>query len=152
MLTKSVKIVNNENLNKFFFSENENVSLGYPDLESLKIYIDSQNFLQEYKLKFDNFIKSDTMKKFKFEAQKTINLPINAISHVSREQLIDKYDKLKTFLSGKGSPNILLNPEAEAFSKHLLAKKIVVSCNFSLTDFQFLLFIHQHSLILFLPI
>lgn len=67
------------------------------------------------------------MKKFKFECQKTLNITINAINHVSREQLLDKYEKLRMFLSGKSSPNILLNPQAEAFSKSLLAFKICVS-------------------------
>lgn len=88
--------------------------------------MESLQFLEEYKLTFGDFVKSDGMKKFKFECQKTLNLTINSISSVSREQLLDKYEKLRNFLSGKGSPNILLNPQAEAFSKNLLAKKIVV--------------------------
>lgn len=109
-----------------FYSENESESLEYPDLESIQIFVESQKFLEDYKVTFDDFVKSDLMKKFKFECQKTLNITINSISHVSREQLIDKYEKLKMFLSGKSSPNILTNRGAENFSKNLLAKKIVV--------------------------
>ncbi|KAJ8681405.1 hypothetical protein QAD02_017192 [Eretmocerus hayati] len=97
----------------------------YVDVESYQIYLESCKYLENYASTYQDFLRSDAMKKFKFECQKTLNITINAISQTSREQLIDKYNKLKSFLSGKGSPNILLNPQAEAYSKNLLAHKIV---------------------------
>jgi hypothetical protein len=63
------------------------------------------------------------MKKFKFECQKCLNITINSISHTSREQLLHKYEKLRLFLSG---PSVSQNPQAQAYSKNLLAQKIVV--------------------------
>lgn len=67
------------------------------------------------------------MKKLRFELQKSLNITINSITVVSREQLIDKYNKLRTFLSGKGSINILQDPQMESYAKNLVAQKIVVS-------------------------
>ncbi|KAL7289651.1 hypothetical protein TKK_0016380 [Trichogramma kaykai] len=101
------------------------VTTGYPDPESYKLYENSKQHLEKYIASFDDFATSTVMKKFKFECQKLLNITVNSISQGSREQLVEKYDKLKSFLSGRSSPNILTNPQAEAFSKHLLAQKIV---------------------------
>ncbi|XP_014215972.1 nucleoporin GLE1 isoform X2 [Copidosoma floridanum] len=100
-------------------------SSDYPDVESYLLYMGSQVFLKNYEASYQDFIHNNAMKAFKSECRKTLNITINSISHLNREQLMDKYDKLRLFLSGKGSPNILLNPQAEAYSKYLLAQKIL---------------------------
>ena len=88
-------------------------------------------------MSYQGFVRSDATKKFKLECQKTITTTINTLTSQRREQLIEKYEKLRLFLAGQGSPNIASNPQAEAYSKNLLAHKIVVSklslkvkCNF----------------------
>ncbi|XP_011493871.1 PREDICTED: nucleoporin GLE1 [Ceratosolen solmsi marchali] len=94
----------------------------YPDCGSLQTYIDNHQFLENYASTYQDFIRSDAMKKFKFECQKCLNITINSISHTSREQLLHKYEKLRLFLSG---PSVSQNPQAQAYSKNLLAQKIV---------------------------
>ncbi|XP_058793400.1 mRNA export factor Gle1 [Phymastichus coffea] len=92
---------------------------------SLQIYLQSCQFLRDYNLLYQDFAQSIATKKFKFECQKSLNLAVNAISHASREQLVDKFERLKAFLLGKGTPNISSNPQAQYYSKCLLAQKIV---------------------------
>lgn len=92
---------------------------------SAKLFAQSHQFLNDYSLSFQEFSQNNSTKKFKFECQKTLNLAINAVSHNSQEQLVEKYNKIKNFLTGRGTPNISANPQALNYSKYLLAQKIV---------------------------
>ncbi|XP_033214285.1 nucleoporin Gle1 [Belonocnema kinseyi] len=91
------------------------------DKESLKLYVQSKDFLEKYLESYKDLLKSTETKIFRFECQKAINIPVNAISAMSREHLLDKYKKLRDLLTGKFSQD----PRAEAFCKNTLAKKIV---------------------------
>lgn len=93
------------------------------DKESLKLYVQSKDFLEKYLESYKDLVKSSETKTFRFECQKAINIPVNAISAMSREHLFDKYKKLRDLLTGKFAQD----PRAEAFCKNTLAKKIVVS-------------------------
>lgn len=98
----------------------------YVDKESLQIYIKSRHFLNLYKKTCKDFLQSTATKKFRFECQKAINIPVNAISGVSEQHLRDKYDRLHNLLIGKSSPNVTQHPQGVIFCKDHLAKKIVV--------------------------
>ena len=93
------------------------------DKESLKLYVQSQEFLEKYLESYNDLLKSNETKTFRFDCQKAINIPVNAISAISGEHLFDKYDKLRNLLTGRFSQD----PRADAFCKNTLAKKIVVS-------------------------
>ncbi|XP_043485531.1 nucleoporin GLE1-like [Polistes fuscatus] len=97
----------------------------YVDKESLQIYIESQEFLKNYAKTYDEFLRSPDTKTFRFECQKAINIPVNAISVINAQHLIDKYEKLQNLLMGKSSPNVKQHPQGTAFCKDTLAKKIV---------------------------
>lgn len=100
--------------------------LKYVDKESLDIYIKSRHFLDVYRDTHKSFLQSTATKKFRFECQKAINIPVNAISAVSRQHLRDKYDRLQNLLTGKSSPNVMQYPQGLTFCKDHLAKQIVV--------------------------
>lgn len=98
----------------------------YVDQESLQKYINSQQFLENYVKNYDEFLQSASTKKFRFDCQKAINIPVNAISGISERHLRDKYERLHNLLTGKSSPNVNQHPHGIAFCKNTLAKKIVV--------------------------
>lgn len=97
----------------------------YADQESLQIYARSQQILKLYRETCKDLLQSAATKKFRFECQKAINIPVNAISSVSKEHLRDKYDRLQNLLIGKLSPNVTQHPQGVIFCKNHLAKKIV---------------------------
>ncbi|XP_011647918.1 nucleoporin GLE1 isoform X2 [Pogonomyrmex barbatus] len=106
-------------------STRKNDSFEYVDKESLQIYVRSQQFLQFYRETCKEFLQSPSTKKFRFECQKAINIPVNAISGVSEQHLRDKYDRLQNLLIGKLPPNVIQHPQGVIFCKNHLAKKIV---------------------------
>ncbi|XP_078039527.1 gle1 RNA export mediator [Augochlora pura] len=97
----------------------------YVDKELLQMYINSKQFLECYVKSYDEFVQSASTKKFRFECQKAINIPVNAISGISRQHLYDKYERLNSLLKGESSPNVNQYPEGAAFCKNMLAKEIV---------------------------
>ena len=72
------------------------------------------------------------LKKYKFDLQKAVNTPINAISAVSGLHLKDKLQRVCGLLSGQhvevGGHRVTAgdHPGGVAFCKDLFAKKIVV--------------------------
>ncbi|KAL0102252.1 hypothetical protein PUN28_018650 [Cardiocondyla obscurior] len=99
-------------------------ALEYADQESLKIYIRSLRLLKPFRITCNNFSKSVATKKFRVECQKAINIPVNAISGVSEEHLLDKYERLQNVLLGV-YPYVSQIPQAVMFCKNHLAKKLV---------------------------
>lgn len=90
----------------------------------LKIYNDVTASLKD-------FIADESLKKFRSECQKAVNVPVNAISGVSAAHLNDKLKKLHSLLSGQ---QVLINskpfnptqhPLGLTYSTYLLAEKIV---------------------------
>nr|XP_033196086.1 nucleoporin Gle1 isoform X2 [Bombus vancouverensis nearcticus] len=97
----------------------------YVDKELLEIYVNNKKFLENYVKIFDEFLQSPSMKKFRFECQKAINIPVNAISGISKQHLTDKYERLHILLMGKSWPNVNEHPHGANFCKNILAKKLV---------------------------
>jgi len=73
------------------------------------------------------------LKKLKFDIQKAVNTPINAISAVSGEHLRDKLKRLLSLLAGQSvdvsgkSITVKTHDQAPLFCRNLIAKMIVVS-------------------------
>lgn len=99
----------------------------YSDFESLQSYMKIHVFLTNYMATYRELAQASSLKKFRFECQKAINIPVNAISGVNASHLKEKYETLKSLLMGKSSLNISQHPQGVAFCKDILAKKIVVS-------------------------
>ncbi|XP_046745081.1 mRNA export factor Gle1 isoform X2 [Diprion similis] len=99
--------------------------LEFADKDSVEIYLNSQQLLENHNILCSPLTNSETTKKFRFECQKAINIPVNAISGVSREHLTDKYEKLHGLLGGKPPTNANQHPQGIPFCKHTLAKKFV---------------------------
>ncbi|XP_076646224.1 gle1 RNA export mediator [Halictus rubicundus] len=97
----------------------------YVDKESLQMYANSKQFLENYVKSYDEFLQSASTKKFRFECQKAINIPVNAISGINRQHLYDKYERLHNLLTGQSSPNVNQYTQGATFCKNVLAKKIV---------------------------
>nr|XP_033325449.1 nucleoporin GLE1 [Megalopta genalis] len=106
-------------------SESTSQLYEYVDKELLQMYINSKQFLENYVKSYDEFLQSASTKKFRFECQKAINIPVNAISGISRQHLYDKYERLNSLLKGESSPNVNQYPQGAAFCKNMLAKEIV---------------------------
>lgn len=76
--------------------------------------------------------KDPQLKKFRFDLQKAVSIPVNAISTQSGEHLMDKITRLRRLLSGQPvevtgkSLSINQHPEAKLYCCNLLAKKLVV--------------------------
>lgn len=79
------------------------------------------------------FIVIFQLKKLKFDLQKAVNIPVNAISAVSGAHLRDKLQRLLVLLSGQQVEitnkrfSVNEHPAALTFCKHLIAKMVVVS-------------------------
>lgn len=98
----------------------------YVDRESLQLYMNSKQFLKNYMQNYDEFQQSPSTKTLRFECQKAINIPVNAISGINEQHLRDKYERLHNLLIGRSSPNFNSHPQGAAFCKNILALKIVV--------------------------
>lgn len=92
-----------------------------------------KNYLEEFDKKCKNLVDNNMLKKFRFNCQKAVTMPVNAISPISGTHLSDKYFKLHNLLSGKdvdiGDLKISASehPDGINYCKNLLAKKFVVS-------------------------
>lgn len=95
----------------------------FVDKDSLQLYRNSKQLLENHRMLCSSLISSDAMKKFRFECQKAINIPVNTISGTSSEHLFDKFEKLHSLLAGKPPINANQHPQGIAFCKYLLAKK-----------------------------
>lgn len=88
-----------------------------------------QNYLKEIKKSYSSFLL-DNYKSMRRELIKPIHISVNCISSITPWHMKDKFDKLDALLKSKtvetGNSRICANsPDALAFCKHTLAKKIV---------------------------
>ena len=73
----------------------------YVNSERLAFYTKINSFYQE-KVERVKVLQSDeSMKKYRFDCQKNINIPVNAISAVSQQHIQDKFDKLHTYVNNQ---------------------------------------------------
>ncbi|XP_075221112.1 gle1 RNA export mediator isoform X2 [Lycorma delicatula] len=87
------------------------------DKESYQIHVRLLKFLQEYESSLVPLLNDESAKKFRFSCQRAINIPVNAISPISREHMQDKYSRLCSLL--KGQPVVVSNNTITASSHPL---------------------------------
>ena len=80
--------------------ELDNIDFVHPN--RFTFYTDLMNELYSHQATHANIVnsKEQHMKQFKFDCQKAVNTPVNAISPLSANHLRDKLDKLRNLLSG----------------------------------------------------
>lgn len=94
-------------------------------------YTELKNFLVQYEAQYKDLLENPNLKKFRFDCQKAVNTPVNAISSVSGSHMKDKYDKLYKLLKGERVQVLdtfvtaSQHPQGVAYCTALLAKKIV---------------------------
>lgn len=99
--------------------------------KSLNQFIEFRQFLTSYEASYKELLEDDSLKKFRFDLQKAVNTPVNAISSVSGGHLKDKFDKLLKLLSGDRVQvgdvyvSCALHPQGIPYCTDLLAKKLV---------------------------
>ncbi|XP_075166749.1 gle1 RNA export mediator isoform X2 [Haematobia irritans] len=76
----------------------ESISQQHVSQQCMEFYTKTINFYQEKVDRVKVLQSDETMKKYRFDCQKSINIPINAISAVSPQHLQDKFDKLQNFV------------------------------------------------------
>ena len=100
----------------------------------VKVYERLQEGL-ENAVKSCDSLNNPQFKKYRFDLQKAVSTPVNAISAQSGEHLYDKIMRLRRLLSGQPvqvagkTLNIKSHPAARLYCVNLLAKKIVVSAS-----------------------
>ena len=72
----------------------------YVHKDDLVLYFALQSELQQHQTLYANFVNDPSLKQFKFDCQKAVNLPVNAISPQSAAHLRDKLEKIRTLLRG----------------------------------------------------
>lgn len=102
--------------------------------ENLKRYCELETFRKAYAESIKPLLADDSLKQFRFHCQKAINVPLNAISDVSRDHLMDKFNKLAGLLNGHpvdagGGVQISASahPLAIRYCTLLMAKQFVVN-------------------------
>lgn len=104
----------------------------YVSLKNLKIYTEIMEFFEKHTNTYSDLVNDISLKQFRFDCKKAINIPVNAISAVNNEHLLDKYVRLYKLLSGQ---TVIVNdkqvdasqhPQGVAFCMDLLARKFVL--------------------------
>ena len=99
----------------------------------MELYSRLQEKLVQVTASCEVLTKDPKTKKYKFDLQKAISTPINAISGQSGEHLMDKIRRLDSVLSGKRvqvtgrQVSAGDHPQGRAYCFYLLSQKIVVS-------------------------
>lgn len=104
----------------------------YCSRSNLKRLSELQEFLINFKQTYKQFADDTSLKQYKFDLKKAVNIPVNAISAVNAKHLLDKYERLHNLLAGRpvivGETQITAtkHPQAIAFCMDLLAEKMVL--------------------------
>ncbi|CAH0400581.1 unnamed protein product [Chilo suppressalis] len=94
-------------------------------------YLELKSFLDTYESQYKELLENSNLKKFRFDCQKAVNTPVNALSSVSGSHMRDKYDKLSKLLKGERVQVLdtfvtaTQHPQGLYYCTALLAKKIV---------------------------
>lgn len=94
-------------------------------------YQQLQQFLESYEAQYKELLENVNLKKFRFDCQKAVNTPVNALSSLSGAHIRDKFDKLSKLLRGERVQVLDIyvaatqHPQGLAYCTALLAKKIV---------------------------
>lgn len=96
-------------------------------------YNELMQFYEQYRAHIQPLIADANLKKFRFNCQKALNVPVNSIASTSPEHLQDKFDKITQLLGGKQiylvdvSFSAADHPLGIQYCTMLLAKKFIVS-------------------------
>ncbi|XP_053684569.1 mRNA export factor Gle1 [Sabethes cyaneus] len=99
--------------------------------ESLAFYSGIKSFYEQHQAAVKVLLDDANMKSYRFNCQKVINTPVNAISAVSREHFVDKFQRLDALLAGHpvkiGDAVVSIDghPLGRTYCTMLLAKKFV---------------------------
>lgn len=99
--------------------------------DRFEYYKTLKQLYEEYTASVRPLLDDDNLKKYRFDCQKAINIPINAISAVTSQHLTDKYEKLAAILSGNvvkiGDTSVSAesHPLGRQYCTLLIAKKFV---------------------------
>lgn len=101
------------------------------DRISLAKHLKLNKFLEDYEQSLEVLVNDDRMKKFRFDCQKAVNVPVNAISPLNGMHLEDKFHRLSRLLQGQtvsagnGQISASSHELGVKFCTNLLAKKFV---------------------------
>lgn len=101
------------------------------DVVAFQEYTRLQQKLKDTETAIQVLSSTSQLKKLKFDLQKAVNIPVNAISAVSGAHMRDKLQRLLVLLSGQqleiANKRVSVNehPAALTFCKHLIAKMVV---------------------------
>lgn len=129
--TINAPVHNNHNVPKSETLVKTPAKVKYCSNKSLNLFVEFRQFLTAYEASYKELLQDDSLKKFRFDLQKAVNTPVNAISSVSGGHLKDKYDKLLKLLSGDRVRvgdiyvSCALHPQGIPYCTDLLAKKLV---------------------------
>ncbi|KAJ8714158.1 hypothetical protein PYW08_007778 [Mythimna loreyi] len=99
--------------------------------ENYNYYENLKNYLEQYEAQYAQLLQDVNFKKFRFDCQKAVNTPVNALSSVSASHMRDKFDKLSKLLKGERVQVLDIyvtatqHPQGLFYCTALLAKKIV---------------------------
>lgn len=99
--------------------------------KNFSYYQQLEQFLDSYEAQYKELLENISLKKFRFDCQKAVNTPVNALSSVSGAHIRDKFDKLSKLLRGERVQVLDIDvaatqhPQGLAYCTALLAKKIV---------------------------
>lgn len=94
-------------------------------------FLELSIFLKQYEAQYKDLVQDISFKKFRFDCQKAVNTPVNALSSVSGLHMRDKYEKLFKLLNGERVQVLDIyvtatqHPQGLPYCTALLAKKIV---------------------------
>uniref|UniRef100_A0AAG5DJD9 mRNA export factor GLE1 n=1 Tax=Anopheles atroparvus TaxID=41427 RepID=A0AAG5DJD9_ANOAO len=99
--------------------------------ECQQFYNEIKSYYEQNQTAVKQLMDDPSMKTYRFNCQKAINVPVNAISAVNREHFIDKYRRLAALLGGQnvkaGDTMVSINghPLGRTYCTMLMAKKFV---------------------------
>ncbi|KAI5635888.1 GLE1-like domain-containing protein [Phthorimaea operculella] len=99
--------------------------------KNYEYYLELHKYLDEYESRYKDLLENVNLKKFRFDCQKAVNTPVNALSSVSGSHIRDKFEKLSKLLRGERVQvldifvQVTQHPQGLFYVTALLAKKIV---------------------------
>lgn len=134
------KVAEEQEVAKLAEAQKADAELPQPQSKTVPMFHSQKNynyfkelstFLQQYEEQYKELLENSNLKKFRFDCQKAVNTPVNALSSVSGMHIRDKYDKLSKLLKGERVQVLDTHvtatqyPQGLAYCTALLAKKIV---------------------------
>ncbi|XP_063230135.1 mRNA export factor GLE1 [Bacillus rossius redtenbacheri] len=99
--------------------------------EDWQRYRDLSQLLDQLHGSYADLLRDPSLKEFRFECQRAVNVPLNSISDVSASHLQDKFQKLSSLLSGRPvqlAGSVLhpgRHPQGVAYCQGVMIEKLV---------------------------